>query len=63
MQELTMNDIEQANGGILPLVGFALSLAGKVSGSAGVIGWGISSASLVLGSFEAAKYLGSLKES
>ena len=62
MQELNLNEIEQANGGILPVVGFALAVAGKVGGSSGAIGWAVSSASLVLSTFEAAKYLGSLKK-
>jgi len=50
--------MDQTSGGILPLIGVALALAGKVSGSAGVAGWAIGSASLVLGTYEAAKRAG-----
>ena len=64
-QPVQLNDaeLEQAGGGVLPLVGLALSVAGKVSGSSGVIGWAISSTSVIVSTFEAAKYLGGLKES
>ena len=55
--ELTDEELQQAGGGILPVIGFGLALAGKASGSAGVVGWAISSSSLVLASYELAGYL------
>ncbi len=62
MQELNVHEMDQASGGILPLIGFALALVSKVGGSTGVVGWAAGSAGLILGTFEAAKYLGSLKQ-
>ncbi len=62
MHELSQQELEQAGGGILPVVGFGLALAGKVAGSSGVATWAVSSAGLILSTYEAAKYLGSLKE-
>lgn len=63
MRTLTTQEMEQAGGGILPLIGFGLALAGKLSGSAGVAGWAVGSASLVLATYEAANYLGNLNNS
>lgn len=60
MQELNYDELEAANGGVLPVIGFGLALAGKAAGSTGVTTWAISSASLVLASFELGRYLGSL---
>ena len=57
MQQLTAQEMDQAGGGILPLIGFGLALAGKLGGSAGVVSWAVGSASLVLASFELARYL------
>ena len=57
MRELTFDDMDQASGGILPVIGFALAVAGKVGGGGGAVGWAIGSASLVLASYELAKYL------
>jgi len=62
MRTLTVQEMDQTSGGILPLIGVALALAGKVSGSAGVAGWAIGSASLVLGTYEAAKWAGGVGE-
>ncbi len=61
MRELTVQEMDQASGGILPLIGFAIALVSKVTGSTGVA-WAVSSAGLILGTFEAAKYLGDLKK-
>ena len=58
MQDLSEQEIEEVSGGILPLIGFGLALAGKVIGSAGVGGWAVGSASLILGSYAAAVWLG-----
>ena len=63
MRTLTTQELEQAGGGILPLIGFGLALAGKLGGSAGVAGWAVGSASLVLATYEAANYLGNLNNS
>ena len=57
MRELTVQEMDQASGGILPLIGFGLALAGKLAGSSGVVTWGISSASLILGTYGAAAWL------
>ena len=63
MQELTVQELDQASGGILPLIGFAIALVSKVGGSTGVVGWAASSAGLVLATYEGAKYLGNLNNS
>ncbi len=55
--ELTDEEMDQASGGILPVIGFGLALAGKASGSAGVIGWAIGSASLIVASYDLARFL------
>ncbi len=55
--ELTDDEMQQAGGGILPVIGFGLALAGKASGSAGVVGWAIGSASLIVASYDLAGYL------
>ena len=62
MRTLTTQEMEQAGGGILPLIGLGLALAGKLGGSAGVAGWAVGSASLVLATYEGAKYLDGLKQ-
>ncbi len=59
MKELTTQEMERTSGGFWPLVGFALSLIGK-AGARGPGGWATGSASLVMGTYEGAEYLGSL---
>ena len=59
MKELTTQEMERASGGFWPLVGFALALIGK-AGARGPGGWATGSASLVMGTYEGAEYLGSL---
>ncbi len=59
MQELTNDEMSSANGGVLPVVGFALALTSKGAGSTGVATWALSSVTLVLASFELGRYLGS----
>lgn len=56
MRELTLQEKEEVGGGILPLIGFGLAVAGKVTAGGGVTGWAISSASLILGSYGLAHY-------
>ena len=56
MRELTTDEIERVNGGVLPLIGFGLALLGKGMGSAGVFGWAVGSASLILSSYSLAEY-------
>lgn len=51
MNELTTQEMEQASGGIWPIVGFALAVAGKVTAS-GPVSWAASSASLALASYQ-----------
>ena len=62
MRTLTEQEMDQASGGILPLIAFALALVGKAAGSAGVTGWAVGSASLVLATYEGAKYLDHLRK-
>ena len=56
-RELTDDEIDMVAGGILPVVAFGLALAGKVTAT-NAVGWAIGSASLVLGTYELARYLG-----
>ena len=62
VQELSQQELDHAGGGVLPLVGFGLAVVGKAAGSSGVVTWAVSSASLILSTYEAAKYLDGLKE-
>ena len=57
MRELTKNEMDQASGGFLPLVGFGLALLGKVTGSTGVLGWAVGSTSLIIGTYQAAEWV------
>ena len=58
MRELTLQEKEEVGGGILPLIGFGLAVAGKAAGGGGVVGWAISSASLILASYSLGVYFG-----
>ena len=60
VQELTYDELDQASGGFLPVIGFALSLAGHVAGSTGPVTWAISSGGLIVGSWSLAEYLSSV---
>ena len=62
MRELTVQEMDQASGGILPLLGFVIAVAGKVAGTGTATGWAISSAGVLLGSYQLADYLYNLKE-
>jgi lactobin A/cerein 7B family class IIb bacteriocin len=57
MRELTETEIDSVNGGILPLIGFGLALAGKAFSSAGVFGWAVNSAGLILASYSLGDYM------
>ena len=57
MKELTTEEMEQANGGWLPLVGLALAVAGKLTAS-GPASWAIGSAGLVLTTYQVAQHYG-----
>lgn len=57
MNELTSQEMQQASGGWLPLVGVALAVAGKVTAT-GPATWAVSSASLILGVYQAAEHYG-----
>ena len=54
--------MDEASGGIVPLIGFAVALAGHVSGLGGVTTWAISSIGLIAGTYSAAQYLHDRKE-
>lgn len=51
MRELTLQERNEVSGGILPLIGFGLAVAGKVTAGGGVATWAIASASLVAASY------------
>ena len=57
MRELTETEIESVYGGVLPLIGFGLALASKALGSAGVFGWAINSAGLIVASYSLGDYM------
>ncbi len=56
MRELTQEEINQVDGGILPLIAFGLALGGKLTAT-GLAGWAFGSAGLVLSTYMAAAYL------
>lgn len=58
MKELAIHEMEQASGGIWPIVGVALAVVGKAT-SSGPVSWAASSASLVLATYQAAEHYGS----
>ena len=62
MQPITIEASEEATGGVLPLVGFGLALAGKLTATGGVTTWAIGSGSLILATYQTAEYLDSLRE-
>ena len=62
MRELNQQEMDEASGGIVPLIGFAVALAGHLSGFTGVTTWAISSIGLIAGTFGAAQYLAANKE-
>ena len=55
MRELNYDDMDQASGGILAVIGFGPALAGMLGGGSGVVGWAVSSASLWVALYELAK--------
>ena len=57
MKELTTQELDQASGGILPLIGLALAVVGKFTAT-GPVSWAVGSSSLVLGVYTTAEYLG-----
>ena len=58
MRELTIQEREEASGGILPFVVFGLAVAGKAIGGGGVAGWAVGSASLIIASYQLAEAYG-----
>ncbi len=62
MRELNQQEMDEASGGIVPLIGFAVALAGHLSGVTGVTTWAISSVGLIAGTYSAAQYLHDRKE-
>ena len=63
MQELSVQEMDQVSGAILPLIGFGIALVSKVGGATSVVAWAASSAGLILATYEAAKYLGNIGNS
>ena len=57
MNELTTQEMEQASGGLLPLVGVALAFAGKATAT-GPVSYGIGAASAILAVYQAAEHYG-----
>lgn len=57
MKELTTQEMGQASGGWLPLVGVGLAVIGKVTAS-GPVGWAAGSASLIIASYQAMEHYG-----
>lgn len=56
MRELTQDEIKQVDGGVLPLIAFGVALGGKLTATS-LAGWAFGSAGLIIGTYEAAKYL------
>ncbi|MCY4344867.1 MAG: class IIb bacteriocin, lactobin A/cerein 7B family [Gammaproteobacteria bacterium] len=56
MKELTTQEMERTSGGFWPLVGFALSLIGKVS-ARGPGTWATGSGGLMLSTYQGMEYL------
>ena len=57
MNELTTQEMEQTSGGLLPLVGVALAVAGKAS-AGGPVSYAVGAASVVLAVYQAAEHYG-----
>lgn len=57
MRTLTETEVEEVSGGILPVVAFAASVAGHMTGFSGVAGWAASSIGVVASSFALGAYL------
>lgn len=57
MNELTTQEMEQASGGLLPLVGVALAFAGKAT-AGGPVSYAIGVASTTLAIYQAAQHYG-----
>ena len=58
MRELTQNEIEQVNGGVVPVIGFAAALGGHLL-SRGLLSWAASSTGLVTGTYGLMEYMSS----
>lgn len=57
MRELTDQEMQDSAGGILPVIGFAASLAGHAAGFSGVATWAVSSVGLITSTIGLADYL------
>ena len=57
MRTLTDQEIEEVSGGFLPVIAFAASLAGHMTGFGGVAGWAASSIGLIASSAGLAAYM------
>ena len=55
MRELTSAELNATTGGVLPLIGLGLAVAGKATASS-FTGWAIASASLILTSYQTAEH-------
>lgn len=61
MRELNDAELAATSGGVLPLIGVGLALAGKLM-APGIGSWAIGSASLILATYQAAETYGKLKQ-
>ena len=61
MRELNVNEIEQVNGGLLPLLGFGLAVVSH-AGARTVVGYFLTRASSLLAGYELAKYFSKKNE-
>ena len=57
MRELSQDEIEQVDGGVLPLIGFGIALGGKLTATSGLASWAFGSAGLIYATYGAAEYL------
>lgn len=57
MRTLTEQEIEEVSGGFLPVVAFAASVAGHVTGFSGVASWAASSVGLIASTYGFAAYM------
>ena len=55
MRELTAAETHATSGGVLPLIGLGLAVAGKATATS-LTGWAIASSSLILTSYQTAEH-------
>ena len=57
MKELTTQELDQASGGFLPLIGLGLAVVGKFTAT-GPVTWAVGSAGMVTSVYQTAEYFG-----